>query len=542
MKRRGFLLTLAAAGIAARGTGHAAEAGLPPGELLGAAHGIGHLLRQPVLPAPDETRRVPLLIVGAGIGGLSAAWKLARAGFRDYLIVELETAAGGNSRSGHNDVSAYPWGAHYLPLPTLESRAVRELLADLGVLLGDPLARRPRYDERYLCHAPHERLYRNGLWEEGLLPRLGLPRAERAQQQRFRDRMAQLRARRDRAGRKAFAIPMEYSSRDPDLLALDRVSMRDWLLGQGFDAPSLHWYVNYACRDDYGTDYAETSAWAGIHYFACRDAEAEDAAGDTVLTRPEGNGWIVGRLVERQGGRLLAGAAVFRIEVRDRDVAADVFLHGAGRTLRIVARQAIWAAPLFLLPAVGAGLGDGLRAALGGLEYAPWVVANLTLDAPLQERAGVPAAWDNVLYDSPGLGYVVATHQNIRLRPGPTVLTYYRALSDRPPRAAREELLAAPREVWARSILDDLARPHPDIRARTRRIDVFRHGHAMVRPRPGTIWGAARSQLPQGAGRLQFAHADVSGLSLFEEANYRGVLAAERALRRLGVGFDSSLA
>ena len=137
---------------------------------------------------------------------------------------------------------------------------------------------------------------------------------------------------------------------------------------------------------------------------------------------------------------------------------------------------------------------------------------------------------------------MVATHQTLRMRPGPTVLTFYQALSDSAPRTARQALLATPREVWARRILDDLARPHPDIRERTKRLDVFRHGHAMVRPRPGTIWGTDRSQLLEGAGRLQFAHADASGMSLFEEANYRGVLAAERALRRLGVRFDSSLA
>jgi hypothetical protein len=40
---------------------------------------------------------------------------------------------------------------------------------------------------------------------------------------------------------------------------------------------------------------------------------------------------------------------------------------------------------------------------------------------------------------------------------------------------------------------------------------------------------------------LRFAHADASGFSLFEEAQYRGVLAAERTLRRLGVKFVSSL-
>jgi len=46
---------------------------------------------------------------------------------------------------------------------------------------------------------------------------------------------------------------------------------------------------------------------------------------------------------------------------------------------------------------------------------------------------------------------------------------------------------------------------------------------------------------PLGGERLRFAHADVSGFSLFEEAQYRGVLAAERTLRRLGVRFRSSL-
>jgi monoamine oxidase len=542
MKRRGFLLAMAATGVVARGTGRAADVGVPPGELLGAAHEVGHLLRQPVLPAPDETRRVPLLIIGAGIGGLSAAWKLQRAGFHDYLIVELEGVAGGNARYGRNGVSAYPWGAHYLPLPTAESRAVRELLADLGVLLGDALAPRPRYDENYLCHAPQERLYRNGIWEEGLLPQLGVSRAEREQQARFLDSMEAFRRRRDRAGRKAFALPMEYSSRDPELLALDRLSLRDWLLGQGFDAPSLHWYANYACRDDYGTDHAETSAWAGIHYFAARDAQAQDAAGDTVLTRPEGNGWIVRRLVERQGARLLTGAAAFRVDVGPKEVATDIFLRSEGRSLRVVAREAIWAAPLFLLPHVAGGLDHRLVATLRGIEYAPWLVANLTLDGPLRQRAGAPLAWDNVIHDSPALGYVVATHQEIRIRPGPTVLTFYQALSDRSPKAAREELLATPREVWAQRILDDLARPHPDIRDRTTRLDVFRHGHAMARPRPGTLWSERRSRLVQGAGRLQFAHADASGMSLFEEANYRGVLAAERALKRLGVRFTSSLA
>jgi hypothetical protein len=43
----------------------------------------------------------------------------------------------------------------------------------------------------------------------------------------------------------------------------------------------------------------------------------------------------------------------------------------------------------------------------------------------------------------------------------------------------------------------------------------------------------------QRRGRLHFAHADASGLSLFEEANDRGVAAAEAVLAAIGAKVDS---
>lgn len=129
----------------------------------------------------------------------------------------------------------------------------------------------------------------------------------------------------------------------------------------------------------------------------------------------------------------------------------------------------------------------------------------------------------------------------MRLRPGATVLTYYHALSATPPQAGRAMLQATPREVWAEQILADLERAHPDIRQVTTRLDVFRDGHAMARPLPGLVWGKARRVFAVDRPRLRFAHADVSGFSLFEEAQYRGVLAAERTLYHLGRTFATSL-
>jgi hypothetical protein len=119
-------------------------------------------------------------------------------------------------------------------------------------------------------------------------------------------------------------------------------------------------------------------------------------------------------------------------------------------------------------------------------------------------------------------------------RPGPTVLTWYLPLTGEAPGEARKRLLATTREGWAAMALAEIAKPHPEIRDITRRVDVFANGHAMVRPTPGLVWGVARARLAARRGRLHFAHADASGLSLFEEANDRGVAAAEAVLAALG--------
>lgn len=506
----------------------------PPGRLLGNNLALGHRLRTGEMPVPTETRRVPVLIVGGGIGGLSAGWKLHKAGFRDFLVAELEVEAGGNSRGLDSPAGPCPLGAHYLPLPGPQAVAVRELLAELGVLQGDPRALRPRYDERYLCATPQERIYRNGLWQEGLWPQIGVSEKDRAQYARFQERMAAYRERR------VFTVPMAQARQAADLLALDRVTMRDWMLAEGFDSPVLHWYVNYACRDDYGTAIGDVSAWAGIHYYACRSGEAENAESETVLTAPDGNGWLARGLAQGFSDRLLHGALAFRVRDAGRWMEVDLWLEAEGRALRVQAEQLIWAAPLYLVPRVFVGH-ERLKAAAAKFTHAPWLVANLSVASPPARGAGAPLAWDNVLYDSPGLGYVVSTHQQMRLHPQETVLTYYRAMSDLAPAAGREVLLARSREEWAEEVLADIGRAHPDIREITRQIDIARLGHAMVRPVPGLIWGGAREAFAVDAPRLRFAHADVSGFSIFEEAQYRGVLAAERTLRRLGVRFTSSL-
>jgi monoamine oxidase len=505
------------------------DGGLPPE--------LGHRLRDAAFSsaAPGvatEVRRVPVLICGAGIGGLSAAWRLAKRGFKDFALLEMGAQVGGNSRFGENAVSPYPLGAHYLPLPPREARFVREILADLGGIEADPFAIRPTFSERLLCHTPQERVFFKGIWQEGILPQQQVPKSERAEIARFHDAMEAFKHATDAEGRRAFAIPLDLSSPDPKWRALDRVSMLDWMRTEGYTSPVLHWYGNYACRDDFGTDIAETSAWAGIHYFACRNGEAANAANDAVLTAPEGNGWIVRALEARLAGHITRDAIVFRVAQDRRQVEADVWLAMENRAVRYVADQLIWAAPLFVLARLAQDLPADLAHVARSGSHAPWLLASLSLREAPQHGAGAPLAWDNVLYGGTGLGYVVATHQHLALRPGQTVFTWYHAMSGEAPATARKALLESPPDALAKLALDDLSRAHHDIRRLTERIDLTRHGHAMIRPTPGAIWNPDRSRLSKGWQRVLFAHADVSGVSLFEEANYRGVLAADAVLAR----------
>ena len=492
LTRRAFLQSAALAGLSRKSFRRL------DGSFVLESHALGHRLRDGQLPdGPRAERQSPIVIVGGGIAGLSAAWQLDRRGFRDFVVLEMEPDAGGNARAGQNDVTAYPWAAHYVPVPGPAAALARELFDDLGVRVDG------RWEERHLCHAPQERLFLHGRWHAGFDPGVGPTRRDRDQVRRFNDVVAALRT------RGGFSVPMGDAPASP----LDAMSMGAWLDREGLDSPWLRWLVDYACRDDYGALAAETSAWAGIHYFASREPDEQGP-----LTWPEGNAFVTRRLVKRFGDRVVTRQLVSRV-TRD-----GMRWRVETPATRWTADVVIFAAPSFLTSRV---IEQGPR--VDDFAYSPWITANLTLDRWPVER-GVPVAWDNVIVDSPSLGYVVATHQSLRTHIPRTVWTYYWALAQGPPAAQRQWLLDQSWESLAARILDDLQRAHPDIRDCVRRLDICRMGHAMIRPTPGFLSSPSRQTLRAGLPRLFFAHSDVGGLSLFEEAQARGVRAADRAL------------
>lgn len=529
LTRRGLLAGAAALGAAAlapwRRLYEAASGPRIAGGVLGPAHAFAHRLRSGGFPAPARTDKTGVVIVGGGAAGLSAAWRLRKADFEDFVVLELDEAAGGNARSGESPVTPYPWGAHYLPPPDAGSTYVVELLKELGAVTGRDAAGRPVFDERMLCHAPEERLFVHGRWEEGLFPRLGAAKADLAAWAAFEARIEAFRRMKTRDGRPAFAVPMERSSRDPELLSLDRMSFADWLAREGLGGEPLLWYCDYACRDDFGARPAQTSAWAGLHYFAARPAD------ETVLTWPEGNGWLTRRLAEPLKERLKTGALVFRVEETRGGVAVDWLDARTGEARRLEAKAAVLAVPRFCAARLVAALAAE-AAVNAAFAYPPWMTANLHVeDAP--RGVGAEPAWDNVLHKSESLGYVTATHQAMGPVGRSSVWTYYRPFPDGDPAANRAVLQARPWESWKDLVLADLGRALPGLEPSVRRLDVWLWGHGMIRPSVGFMWGRERGLAAAPRGRIHFGHSDLSGFSLFEEAQFRGCRAAEAALRHV---------
>jgi monoamine oxidase len=486
------------------------------GGFAGAGAERGHLLRSArELPNPATSRRADVVIAGGGIAGLAAARALRRRGIEDFVLLDLEDAAGGNSRGGSLAGIACPLGAHYLPVPTDAAPEVQALLEELG--LCRQVAGRWQFDERHLCHAPQDRLFFEGQWQEGLLPLAGVGASTQAQYVAF--------AREVEAARRSGAFRMPLRTREA-LRPWDGETFSAWLAARRLNDPQLRWYLDYCCRDDYGAGLETVSAAAGLHYFAARHGfhpPGFDEGGerDALLTWPEGNGFLARALADPLEQRFRGGRVVLRIAELPHAVEVDTLEPATGRVERWLAQRCIVALPAFVAARVLESPPAPLQALARRTRHAPWVVANLHLRAPLAGEPGAPLAWDNVVYGAEGLGYVVATHQNLDPRPGPTVLTWYLA----PGEAARGDLLARPWTHWRDRALAELAVPHPDLARKLTQVSVARYGHAMAIPVPGAL--SAVPAPPDGA-RLQFAHGDWAGYSVFEEAFTLGDRAGAR--------------
>ena len=499
------------------------------GEIVGANVNLGHILRENrVFEVPvNNWETIKLAIVGGGAAGLSAAWKLQKQNFNNFVLLELENAIGGTARSGKNNFISYPWGAHYLPVPFKENTELITLLDEMALTEGRDKTGELLIKEQFLCREPEERVFYKGRWYEGLYLHAGASEEDKRQFSAFQKQVDFWVNWRDAKGKRAFVLPMANCSNDAEVTALDKISFADWLKQKGFDSPRLVWYCDYATRDDYGLRLEQTSAWAGLFYFCSRVRQSGEES-QAFITFPEGNGRFVNYLHSKIQDKTRLKTIVVEIIPNEKGVDI-VYLNSETNELRgIHAEKTIFAAPIFTAKYLIRDFKTNPPDYIKEFEHNAWFVANLFLkDRPKNQfPKDFPLAWDNVIYESPSLGYVNSTHQK-GIDYGQAVFTYYFPMAEE---GGRAKLFSLDWQQLSDVILSDLSRCHKDIRGLTERIDIMRWGHAMISPRTNFLWNGSRELANKSFRNIHFAHSDLSGIALFEEAFFHGVRVANEII------------
>lgn len=493
------------------------------GTIVGQNAGLGHLIRDKKLSPATTFTEKEVVIIGAGISGLSAARALAKANIQDVLIIEMDNHSGGNSKWGKNSYSEYPFGAHYLPIPNNHQEELAAFLQSCNIITGYT-NHLPDYNEAYLCHAPEDRLYINNYWQEGVVPNYGIPGADKETINRFLKEMETFKWQKGNDDKYFFDIPISSSSTDSRYRYLDTMTLAQWLIDNHFNSIHLDHYLNYAMKDDFGTDISQISAWVGIHYFAARKGKAGNAEPADILTWPGGNGFLARQLLSQINAEISHSSMAYHIEEKENAVFLSYYNGETNEVKGVKAKYVVAALPAFIF-----------RRLTGNhqpseIPYSTWMIGNLVVKNDLIERKGAWMSWDNVIYNANSLGYINNNHQLLNRVSERLNLTYYLPFTNGD-HATRQKVLDTSYEEWVKIIIDDLKIVHPNIEASIEKVDIHLWGHAMVQPKPGWIFGEYRSSLAKiNSNRIFTAHTDYAGISIFEEAFYQGWDAAQKII------------
>jgi monoamine oxidase len=492
----------------------------------GRAHQIGKLQNDASKFNNILQRSTQVLIVGAGVAGLSAARALQLRGIPDFTLLELDDAVGGNSQGTELANFRCPMGAHYLPVPTNYAYEVQDFLEQIGV--RQRKAGRWIMDEKHLCHSPQQRLFIHNHWQEGVIPLDGINASTLQQYYAFQkivDKEKTL---------ATWQIPVRDAHRKQSRLQyLASITFSNYLNQNSLNDPYLLWYLDYCCLDEYGANSNLVSAWAGIHYFASRNGfqipGKNENINEEVLTWPEGNAWLVDKLKIPFKDRIQTARVVFHIEQHKHHVAVLALNIENQSIERWSAKKAIITIPRFVATKIVQNPKLPLQQQAKDTSYAPWLVANVHMTHRLDEHHGVVASWDNVVYGKQSLGYIDATHQLLSTQQKGTLITYYQAMGvSNFISEQRAALLQQPWSFWRDIIYSQFAECHPDLPEKARHIDMVRYGHAMLIPQANPLGKVGYSWNERIDGRIVYAHSDWAGYSIFEEAFTMGFEAGNK--------------
>jgi oxygen-dependent protoporphyrinogen oxidase len=433
---------------------------------------------------PAASARHDVVIVGGGVSGLAAAYRLQN---RDFLLLEKEPHWGGNAYAMEYEGSTYATGSAFLVKDEYAYSFAQEIglpllpidSSDASIIRGQLIP---------------------DTWGDGL-DKLPYPAAVREGFKKFKKEM--------------LAIDVEKRSKE-----LYEKPFSDFL--KGYPDELKQWWDNFG-PSNWGAASEGTAAAVAIE--ALQEMGGESRTDDR-YTWPGGLGAITKKLADilqpKYKDRMQAGATIVAVVPGKEEVQVTYMLGGELKT--VAAKAVIMATPKFIARRIVDGLPDKQSDAMQQIRYIPYPVVNLIFDKPVFNHG-----YDTWCPGSSFTDFIVADWV-IRKQTGYqqkfNILSCYTPLKEE----ERSHLLneTGARRIAA-NVLSDFQKLMPSLNVDPVEVHIYRRGHPLYMSTPG-LYTQVQPLVRQPMDRVFFANTDSQGP---ESTTNEGILAAQRAVKEV---------
>ncbi len=347
----------------------------------------GHLVRDSFNWPEVESEKTELLVVGAGIAGLSAA---ANAPTKDLLVCELSDRIGGSSGSETYQGLQFCQGAHYdLVYPNYFGKDCLNFFEKLNIIQFNGQTKLWEYtDKQYLIDTSFEsQCFSGGAFRSDVLP-------EGEEVKMFLDFMDQ------HIGN--FMLPSRAIPKN--MRALNQIDFLSYLNKNITLSPGFVRAIDYQMIDDFSGEAHQVSALAGMYYYANRPYRTNEIE---VFSPPQGNFYFANKIAtEIDNSQILLKHLVKQIKPLKKGFEVLVADVSQQKVKKILAKHVIYAGQKHALKYIF----PEEYPAFENIKYAPWLVVNYVL----KENSLTEGHWQNemVMNNQAFLGFIDSDAQH----------------------------------------------------------------------------------------------------------------------------------
>jgi len=437
-----------------------------------------------VFSRPPASARHDVVIVGGGVSGLAAAYRLQH---RDFLLLEKEPHWGGNAYEMEYEGNIYGTGSAFLTKDEYAYVFSKEIglemlpidSSDASIIRGELVP---------------------DTWGDGL-DKLPYAPPVRESFKKFKKEMLAIDV--EKRGKEVYEKPFS-----------------DFL--KGYPEELKLWWDSFG-PSNWGATSEETTA--GLAIEALQEM-VEESRTDDRYTWPGGLGAITKKLADillpKYKDRMQTGATTVAVVSEKEQVLVTYMLGGELKT--VAAKAVIMATPKFITRRIVEGLPEKQSDAMHQIRYIPYPVVNLIFDKPVFNHG----------YDTwcPGNAFtdVVVADWVIRKQPGYqqkfNILSCYTPMKEDDRGYLLNEIGA--RKIAA-NVLTDFQKLMPGLNVDPIEVHIYRRGHPLYMSTPG-LYTQVQPLARQPLDRVFFANTDSEGP---ESTTNTGILAAQRAVKEV---------